>query len=60
MGRMDRMGAETPPNGVFSAANTWFWPQTLYAYHKNEQVFVVHQLDGRAHLRTIIMVLILT
>ncbi|MBW3637347.1 MAG: DUF1559 domain-containing protein [Armatimonadetes bacterium] len=30
---------ETPPNGVFWATTTWFWPQTLHAYHKSEQVF---------------------
>ncbi len=38
-GRLDQMGGQTPPNGVFWAANQWFWPQTLYAYHKSEQVF---------------------
>jgi prepilin-type N-terminal cleavage/methylation domain-containing protein/prepilin-type processing-associated H-X9-DG protein len=33
---------QTPPNGTFwlSAANLWYWPQTVFPYHKSVQVFV--------------------
>ena len=31
-------GANAPPGGVWSDG-FWFWPQTLYAYHKSVQVF---------------------
>ena len=26
---------KTPPDGYFWSAGTWFWPQTLYAYHRS-------------------------
>ena len=28
---------QTPPDGYFWYAGTWFWPQTLYAYHKSSE-----------------------
>jgi len=31
-------GANMPPGGVWSDGY-WYWPQTLYAYHKSVQVF---------------------
>ncbi len=35
----------TPPNGVFWAGGTTFWPQILYAYHKSDQVFRCPSVD---------------
>jgi len=33
---------QTPPNGTFwlSAKNQWYWPQTVFPYHKSVQVFL--------------------
>ncbi len=30
--------AQNPPDGYFWTAGTWFWPQTLFAYHKSSAV----------------------
>ena len=29
----------TPPGGVW-AGGQWTWPQLIYPYHKNEQIFI--------------------
>ena len=36
---------QTPPNGFFWTGGTEFWQQTLYAYHKSEQVFRCPSVD---------------
>jgi len=32
-------GSNMPPDGYYWSGTTWFWPQTLYAYHKSTQLY---------------------